>query len=275
MTVDCKWIEKNLEALFCDGLDANDNRLAHEHIDSCTACRKEIQALNAIEPIIRKHFAGELAIAQRPRNLHPSRVFGLSAAALAVVAVLVLIVLRVPQPNNVRLPLQSPPQPKATAANQPVPPDKDSVTGEISRAKPEAAPDKLPEVRQVNPVVVPSNAPDFLIKDLAGYTHASDEYRGHVVVVGVWSPDQLESAMNIERLYKAFGTNPRLRFLGVANEPFAKPANTTFPVFYNQGSKLLGAQAGDFVVLDERGNLALRGSLTRDFENLRQILQTK
>ena len=63
MTVDCKWVEKNLEALFCDRLNPEQDQLARRHIDSCVSCRNEVQALNAIDPLIKNHFRRELEIA--------------------------------------------------------------------------------------------------------------------------------------------------------------------------------------------------------------------
>ena len=100
--------------------------------------------------------------------------------------------------------------------------------------------------------------------------------RGHVVVVGVWKPEQIEAIENLDRLYKAYGANPRFRFLGVANDHTAKPAYATFPVVYNQGSKIFGAQAGEFVLLDESGRIALRGSLVKDIDTLsRQLRESR
>jgi hypothetical protein len=122
---------------------------------------------------------------------------------------------------------------------------------------------------------VTSNSPDFLVTDPAGYSHNIEEYRGRVVVVGVWSHDQAESIANLERLYRANATNEKLRLIGVSNQHEPKPANTTFPIFYNQGSKLFGAKPGEFVLLDESGTAELRGSLVKDFDNLAKALRTK
>jgi hypothetical protein len=64
----------------------------------------------------------------------------------------------------------------------------------------------------------------------------------------------------------------KFRFVGVSNARVEKPANATFPVFYNQGSKVFGARSGEFVLLDQNGGVLLRGSLTKDIENLRETL---
>src|SRR5207245_8534971 len=122
-------------------------------------------------------------------------------------------------------------------------------------------------------LAVSENTPDFLVTDPAGYSHTLDDYRGHFVVIAVWTAGQPEPTANLERLYKTFGANPKFRFLGVANERLAKPANTTFPVVYNQDSKILGIQPGQFVLLDETGLVKLRGSLLKDFESLRRALK--
>ena len=129
--------------------------------------------------------------------------------------------------------------------------------------------------RQPTAPKVTSNSPDFLVTDPAGYSHTLDEYQGHVVVIAVWRHDQSEVIANIERLYKANSANAKLRFVGVSNERRPKPAGTTFPVLYNQGSKLFGAQPGGFVVLDETGAVQTRGSLLRDFDSLSQTLRSK
>jgi hypothetical protein len=127
----------------------------------------------------------------------------------------------------------------------------------------------------VPPVAVSSSAPEFLLTDPAGYSHSLEDYRGHVVVIGVWRHDQRESIANLEELYKTFGTNSKIRFVGVPNDRRSKADNTTFPVLYNQGSKLFGAKAGEFVLLDENGSVESRGSLVKDFDSLTKTLRSK
>ena len=119
-----------------------------------------------------------------------------------------------------------------------------------------------------------SDAPDSHT-DPAGYSHTADEYRGHVVVIGIWSVDQPEATGNLDWLYRTYAANTKLRFFGVSKIGQTKPANVTFPVVYNQGSKVFGARPGDFVVLDENGSVELRGSLVKDFDSIRKLLQGK
>src|SRR5262249_41415035 len=157
---------------------------------------------------------------------------------------------------------------------EPPPPARtEAVPAQVERSKP--SPDQPTNVKPIPSPQVTANSPDFLVTDLAGYSHTLDDYRGHVVVLGIWDPSQKESAANLDELYKAFGAKPKFRFLGIANGQRPKPAGLTFPVVYNHGSKLFGARAGEFVVLDESGSVKLRGSLVRDVESLRRALQSR
>jgi hypothetical protein len=276
MTVDCQWVEKNLEALFSEKLGEEESRLFRAHVESCVPCRREVQALNAIDPLIKSYFQHELRIARRPRAINRARVFGLSAAAAVFAAVLVLLVMRTPQTPSVLPPVANS-EPSAPVVEPPTPPPiKEHEPAEVLRSKPTAGePNATPDVRPQKSPAVTANSPDFLVTDPAGYSHNIEEYRGRVVVVGVWSRNQAESIANLERLYRANATNTKLRLLGVSNEHEPKPTNTTFPIFYNQGSKLFGAKPGEFVLLDENGAAELRGSLVKDFDNLTKALRAK
>jgi hypothetical protein len=275
MTVDCQWVEKNLEALFCDRLSEQESRLIRTHMESCASCREEAQALNAIDPLVKSHFRRELNIARQPRVVHRSRVLGLGATAAAVLAAALLLLIRTPQPPLVAPPIAARETGSDVATSTPAPPPvKETQAAEVTRAKP--APDVSPVADQkFTSPALPADAPDFRVTDPAGYTHTLADYRGHLVVIGVWRTGQPESINAIERLYKANAANSKIRFLGVSNEKDARPRNTTFPIVYNQGSKMFGAQPGDFVVLDESGAVQLRGSLVKDYEALRKALQGK
>jgi hypothetical protein len=276
MTVDCQWIEKNLEALCCDTLSPEENRLARAHIENCASCAKEVAALNLIDPIVKRFFQSELnrAVAPRPRRaLSPSFV-GVSAAALISVAILLFITLPAPQ----QAPVASAPAvaqqiaPAPSPQAEPVVKSTDTTT--VERAKPvEPAPaDRVPANRSSS---AQSDGPDFQVTDPAGYSRTLADYRGHVLIIGVLNTNQPDVTANLESLYKTFGSNPKLRFLGVSNDRQARIANATFPVVYNHGSKLLGARPGEFVVVDESGATQLRGSLMKDLDNLRKTLQEK
>src|SRR3989441_11999892 len=90
MNVDCQWISKNLEALFCDGLTDEQHQLARAHIENCQTSRSQVQALIAVDPLIKNYFRQQLAIAQAPRRSRTSAVYG-SAVAVTAAVVLVLV----------------------------------------------------------------------------------------------------------------------------------------------------------------------------------------
>src|SRR6185369_11246253 len=95
MTVDCRWVVENLEGLFCEKLSDDDSRRIKTHIESCTSCRKEFDALRAIDPLIKGYFQRQLQMAHRSPVVHKGRVFGLTTAAVTAVIVLFLF-LRTP-----------------------------------------------------------------------------------------------------------------------------------------------------------------------------------
>jgi len=289
--MDCQWVDKNLEAIFSDALAAEESRQARAHIQSCEHCRKEVQALIAIDPVIKKYFQAQLSRALRAggapavsRRGRPA--WGVRVAAVAIVAIVLVVLLRTPQVNNGPQPVsvqsQAAPIPSADAPSI----VKDDAAVENERTKPSTsgrggrdsqragAPGEGPV--STSSVSAPdANPPAFLVTDPAGYSRSLQDYRGFNVLIGVWSPDQVESVSNLERLYKAFGTNPKFRLIGVSNQRAPKPANTTFPIFFNQGSRLLDTKSGEFVLLNEAGGVRLRGLLAGDFETLSKILREK
>ena len=54
MKVDCQWFNTNLEAFFCDSLDAQQLQLASEHLKTCLSCRSEVQALRDVDPLVKQ-----------------------------------------------------------------------------------------------------------------------------------------------------------------------------------------------------------------------------
>jgi hypothetical protein len=275
MTVDCRWVEENLENLFCDRLSDEESKRIRTHIEGCETCKKESEALRAIDPVIKQYFQRELQIARRPRVVHKGRLVGVSAAGLAAVFALLLL-FRVSDVAPIVVPTPTVNNAPTTSPTPSLPTIKNSEQGpEVGRAKPTVN-ESAPVDRKVEtPSNVASNSPDFLITDPAGYMHRLDEYRGHIVVIGVWSPEQRAAIANLERIYKANAANPKIRLLGVSTKGARRPANTTFPMFHNEGSKLFGAQSGEYVLLDESGTIVLRGSLVKDSEALTRKLQNR
>ena len=283
--MDCQWVDKNLESIFSDDLAAEEGRQARAHIQSCEHCRKEMQALIAIDPVIKKYFQAQLSRALRAgdapavsRRGRPA--WGVRVAAVTIVAIVLVVFLRTPQVNNgpppVSVQSQAVPIPSAGAPSV----VKDDAAVENERTKPSPAGTDGREAPGESPVSTSvatsdGSASTFLVTDPAGYSRSLEDYRGLTLLVGVWSADQPESVTNLERLYKTFGTNPKLRLVGVSNQRAPKPSNTTFPIFYNQGSRLLDAKPGEFVLLNEAGTVRLRGSIVGDFETLSKTLHGK
>jgi len=276
MTVDCQWVHKNLEALFCGTLSPEENRTALAHIESCGSCDKEITALNAIDPLVKRYFQHELnratgVSATRSRTFRKRRLALTSGAVLAA-SVLLAVAFRIPHQKAV-IPSTSIAQNVSTSqVPDSAPPVKTEDTATIERAKPL---DSVPADRAQTAGArskTDNNTPEFLVTDPAGYSRTLSDYRGHILVIGLLNSRQPDSTSNLERLYETFGSSPKLRFLAVAQDHQAKPVNTRFPLAYNQGSKLFEAAPGDFVLLDETGRVRLRGSLVKDFESLRKAL---
>jgi hypothetical protein len=279
MNIDCQWINKNLEALFTGALSREDQDRAQHHIDNCGPCSKELAALNSIDPLVKRYFEGELNRIRHspPRTVAKGRLVALTSAALAAVALLLVFTLRTSPPNFPAVPNAERAQSNASAQPAAVPPAKilDGTGPQVERAKPveSTAGDAAQPPRVL--ATSDSNAPEFLVSDPAGYSRTLDDYRGHVFVFGVLNAREADAASNLERLYKTFGTNTKFRFLAVSTDRPFKRTNTTFPIAYNRGSKLLGAVPGDFVLLDEAGTVQLRGSLVKDFDRLKLALQEK
>jgi hypothetical protein len=284
MNMDCQWVENNLEAIFSGDLAEEENRLARAHIQHCDTCRKEVQGLIAIDPLIKQYFQAQLAKAVRTadapaRGITSSR-WILQIAAVAVVAVVLVVLLRSPQTEQVQpnVPVQTAVAPAVSSDAPPV--GKNEPVADNERAKPSPDPDvknrrEAPGRSAVLPATPGPNAPAFLVSDPAGYARSLQDYRGFKTLIGVWSPDKPQSITTLERLYKAFGSDPKFRFIGVSPQRAAKPAKTTFPVFSNQGSRLMDAKPGEFILLNEAGAVTLRGSLAEDFETLSKALREK
>jgi hypothetical protein len=277
MNIDCQWIENNLEALFSGTLNLEDQGRAQHHIENCGPCAREVAALRSIDPLVKRYFQGELDRARRalPRTIARGRLVALSSAALIAVCVLLFVALRTTHPDSANpriVPQQAvnSPQPQEAA-----PSVKGTGETEIERAKPadgaSTAVVQTPRAAES----ADKNAPDFNVVDPAGYSRTLSDYRGYIFVLEILRGDQLDVVTNFERLYKEFVSNPKFRFLAVYNDRQLRPANTTFPIAYNRGSKLFGALPGDFVLLDEAGSVRLRGSLVKDMDRLQRALQER
>jgi hypothetical protein len=272
--VDCQWIEKHLEAYFSDALAAADTRLFKSHLESCATCSENVRGLQSIDPLVKKLFRQNLAIAQTGQRRRSPVVLGGFAAVAA--AIIIIVVMRFPTATPVT---PAPAAPPAVASTNipPTPVTPKVPDGQkVERAKPDWATAEAPKVPPSVPAKVgpDGKAPAFIVMDPAGYSRTLKDYRNYVLIVGVWSADQPQTASSLERIYQTFGPNTKLRILGVANDRRPAPGYSTFPTAFNQGSALLGATSSEYVIVDPSGTVRKRGSLLQDSTSLIKSIRT-
>jgi len=277
MKVDCQWFSSKLEAFFCDSLDAQELRLASEHLKTCLSCRSEVQALRDMDPLVKRllefRMTKAIAGAHAPRRSLGFQL-GLAGAAMALVSILVFVVF-LPHSDGpggilptLQTGIQSPDSPDGSDA-------KVDGTAPASRAKPDAPGQKSPGINPGSDPAITDNAPGFLVTDPSGYSTSLEDYRGRVLLIGVWSADQPEAAQSIQRLYQTFGSRKEVRILGVTSRSGERPAGMTFPMVFNNGSRLLETSSSNYVVVDKEGNVQMRGSLVADASALTTKIRAK
>ncbi len=277
MKIDCQWVTTNLEAISCDSLGAEEARLAKAHIQECAHCRAEIESLEEIDVMVRKYVRHQMAVAVAPKRQRVAWGSIGAAAAVAIALVMAVSLQFFPGTGTVEPALEQALTAPAPAANPQL--DKDSESTATQRSKPEEAGSAAgvtsgrPAPAANEKVPDGPGAPDFLITDPAGYSRTLEDYKGYVFFFGVWQPTQTAAIANIETVYRNFGSNTKLRIVGISNQRQVNPANTTFPLFYNQGSRLLNTASGEFLLLDQTGAIRLRGSLLTPSEDLVRTLR--
>jgi hypothetical protein len=143
------------------------------------------------------------------------------------------------------------------------------------RTKPDAPDPKSPGIKPGPEPAIADNSPAFLVTDPAGYSKSLEDYRGRVLLIGVWSADQPETSQNIQRLYETFGNRKEVRILCVASRNQERPIGMTCPMVFNNGSRLLETRSSDFAVVDKEGVVQMRGSLVGDTNTLTTKIRTK
>jgi hypothetical protein len=272
MKIDCKWVSDNLEAISCETLPPERARMANVHLDTCGNCRGELEGLKEIDILVRRYVRHQLAVAHAPvRRRIAWRHVG-TAAAVAASLVLAIGLGLFSETTNVtpvsdQVRVMPPPAGVAVI-------DKDASTPETQRAKPEEAEATADAPGEVRSIASTDNSsgPEFLITDPAGYSRTLQDYRGFVLFFGVWEPGLPEAAANIERVYRSFGSNTKLRIIGISAPDLDRAPNTTFPHFYNQNSRLMNTAPGQFTLLDQTGTIRLRGSLLDPSDDLIKVL---
>ncbi len=265
MTTNCQWCQSRLEAYFAEELSPQDQELFQAHLHSCIECTRAVQDLRSLDPMVRQVLQRRLAQARsagrwnsRPRVLRLT--LAGSAIALAAVLGIALLPLRPqvsPTAAIVQAPDIAPPAPDAAVAN---PNEKVNPAANPQLGKPGEG-TSAPLALQPGLDARPAGGPEFAIIDAAGQASTLETYRGHVLLFGVISSDQKEATANLQDLYLSFGSDPKVRILGVADHRDDRIEGATFPIRFNRASKLFGLQKGEFLVVDSTGSTKLRGSL--------------
>jgi hypothetical protein len=266
--MNCQWIDSRLEALFTDNLSREELEQCQAHLASCDECRRQVESLKNVDGLVRRVFLERTVVARQAAG-HNTRTrvlkMSLAAASLAAAAVVLSIGLvffqETPAPP---VAVQQPPDVPRLERNV----DKKDDQTEIKLLRPgDGEPAKTAAEPHLDAAT--EGGPDFAITDAAGYTENLDSYRGRVFLFAVVSPDQKAAVANLQQIYDTFGPNPGIRIRGVAHRRDDKFEGVTFPVYFNQGSKLLGIGDGEFLLLDKDGNKQLDGTL--DSRNLTRI----
>ena len=267
MTTNCQWCQSKLESYFAEELAPEDLQLFQAHLASCTTCSREVQELRDIDPMVRQVLQRRLVQARAAGrwNTRP-RVWKVALAgsgiALAAVLGIGMLALRQEPPTTTTAGAKPPeivqPAPSPVIAN---PREKISQAVDPKLVKPGDG-TSVPPAPQPELDRRALNGPEFAVIDASGEGATLETYKGHVLLFGVVSSDQKEGIANLQELYLAFGSNPNVRIFGVPDRRDDKIEGATFPLRFNHASKLLGAQNGQFVIVDAAGGSRLRGSLS-------------
>jgi hypothetical protein len=259
----CQWFNTRIEAYFSDDLNNEELHLCRSHLAACPACAQEVESLRNIDSRLRQVFQYRLRVAQEKPQHHGnhSRVWKLAFAGVGLAAVVLALttvpLLRPEPPGPPQVSHVSPPGPPPLTDGGDKP--KAPGTAEVNRLKPTGGP-PAKVASQPNLDSAAPDGPEFAVTDAAGYTATLDSYKGRILLFGLVSSEQKAAVANLQQIYEAFGANPAIRILGVAprDDSFA---GTTFPRYFNQGSKLMGIQEGEFLLIDAEGKSRLKGSL--------------
>jgi hypothetical protein len=267
MKGDCQWFNSKIEGYFCESLSPEEVEGATEHLRSCLNCRNEVQGLRAMDPLVKQLFEFRMAKANAATITPPRKVMwlrlGFAGATVSLAAVLMFVLLSHETRHAESIASAAPATVERSAPAE-SPADKASTAADIVRAKPDAPDEKALAKAPSAEIPIPKNAPEFQIMDAAGYSTGLQDYRGRVLLVGVWNYDRPEAAENLQQLYQTFGERLDVRFLGVSRRNQNRLPNTTFPIFFNNGSRLFDANNSEFLIVDKDGKVQMRGELAGD-----------
>lgn len=258
----CDWMNSKFEAFFCDTLTNEERQRFQTHLETCEECSRQIASLNAIDPLVRGVMRRRVALAQkaaqvetRPRVLK----IALGAVGLAAAGVLLVIGLRfipeIPAPPIV----SNPPEVQKSIEAEIKKDQTEQVGTRLLKPGDGTAAKPVPRPELDAPQV---NGPEFAITDAAGYTASLETFSGKMFLFSVVSSDQKASVNNFQQIYDAFQTSRGIRMLAVAHHRQDDFHGATFPIWFNNGSRLMGVEDGQFLLMDAGGKPILKGSLS-------------
>jgi len=280
MKGDCQWFNSNIEGYFCETLNPEELECASEHLRSCLNCRNEVQGLRAVDPLVKQLFQFRMERMGRARTdtLAPHKGMWLRLSfAGAIVSMAALLMFVVLYPGTQRPESIATNVPPTVQSQRSVESQNDKIPGpaDVVRVKTDAPDEKTPAKTIAVEIPVPADAPEFQIMNAEGYSRSLQDYRGRTLLVGIWTSEQPEAAENLQQIYQAFGARPELRILGVSRRNQDRQPNTTFPVFFNNGSRLFDARNSEFVIVDKESRIQMRGELTGDAKAITAKVKAK
>ncbi len=263
MKIDCQWVEKRLEDYLSDQSDPETRTRIQTHADTCDPCRTEIEEYRQVDRLVSAYFGQQLARAHRAPRIVPGWLTRGAALAGAGAIVLILVV-RFPWSGDQRIAPATGQTAMAAATGSGSEGDvKDPAIDDANRAKLGVAdPTDLAaaSAAAIEATGTAVGAPEFSVMDPAGYALSLADYQGTILVFAVFD-ENADGAAAFQQAYETFGTSGTVRMLGVARNSGSRPAGVTFPLGINSGSTLMGARAGEFVVVNQEGRVYTRGSL--------------
>src|SRR5262249_24731385 len=188
MKADCRWVHARLEDYFTEKLDPQQRRLLSEHLESCESCTQEVESLRNVDAVVRQLFRHRMSVAQSPKPVRRRILapLALAGAGIAVAAMLIIGLWRpqeVPAPPVAVAPAHAPIKEASS-----IPSPKEEIKAP-NQTEPGTKPDASAPSTARNPADPPvkPGAPAFAVTDAAGYSKDLDDYRGSVLVFGLWS----------------------------------------------------------------------------------------
>lgn len=255
MSTPCDWVASKLEAIGTEAVGTDDPKLLGEirsHALTCPACAHELASYETLDHLLGALFAWRMARASRSPVRRASRVL-IAAAAAAALLLAVWI-------GAAWSPFSDSPVPPAGTAAGPVIGDLEDPSSLAKPSEESAVP--TPDLGPAEAVTASDDS--FSVIDAAGYARTLADFRGAVLVLGVFDAAGT-GGRTFRDLYETVPAQPGLTFLAVrvGDTPDLPRGDLEgIPIMANRGSRLLGIGSGEFAVLDPEGRIHSRGFLT-------------